>query len=57
MTFLTIELQYTLAVEVGELKLDEEDLSQVEDMVSVCAGLAMIDEESGIIWLMYCITE
>jgi hypothetical protein len=30
------ELQHALAVEVGEPKLDNDNLSQVEDMVSVC---------------------
>jgi hypothetical protein len=45
----TTELQHALGVEVGESGLDEENLPEIEDMVSVCAGLVTIDEESGII--------
>jgi Ankyrin repeats (3 copies)/Ankyrin repeats (many copies) len=48
-----LELQHALAVEVGDSELDEENLPQVEDMVSVCAGLVTIDEESGIIRLVH----
>ena len=40
----SLELQYALAVEVGEPELDEENLPEIEDMVSVCAGLVTVDE-------------
>jgi hypothetical protein len=53
----TSELQHALAVETGELQLDKENLCQVEDMVSVCAGLVTIDEESGIIRLVHYTTQ
>lgn len=49
----TIELQHALAVEVGDAELDEENLPQIEDMVSVCAGLVTIDEESSVIRLVH----
>ncbi|KAI9765361.1 MAG: hypothetical protein M1840_007441 [Geoglossum simile] len=49
----TAELQHALAVEVGERKLDEENFIQIEDMVSVCAGLAAVDKESNIIRLVH----
>ena len=49
----TSELQHALAVEAGEPGLDECNLPQVEDMVSVCAGLVTVDEESGIIRLVH----
>jgi hypothetical protein len=39
----TLELQNALAIEVSDSELDEENLPQVEDMVSVCAGLVTID--------------
>ena len=45
----TSELQHALAVEVGKLELDKENLPHVGDMVSVCAGLITVDEESGIV--------
>jgi ankyrin repeat protein len=53
----TSELRYALAVEVGEAKLDEENLPQIEDMVSVCAGLVTVDEESSIIRLVHYTTQ
>jgi hypothetical protein len=52
----TSELQHALAVEVDEQELDEDDLLQIEDMVSVCAGLVTIDEHSGIIRLVHYTT-
>lgn len=52
-----LELQHALAIEIGDSKLDEENLLQIEDMVSVCAGLVTIDEESSIIRLVYYITQ
>jgi len=51
------ELQHALAVEVGEAELDEENLPQIEDMISVCAGLVTIDEESNIIRLVHYTTQ
>ena len=53
----TSELQHALAVEIGEPKLDEENLPEIEDMVSVCAGLVTVDEESGIIRLVHYTTQ
>jgi hypothetical protein len=47
------ELQYALGVEVGESKLDIENLPQAEDILSVCTGLVTVDEESGIIRLVH----
>ena len=47
------ELQHALAVEVGEPELSKENLPQIEDMVSVCAGLVTVDEESNIIRLVH----
>ena len=51
------ELQHALGVEVGESKLDELNFSEIEDIVSVCAGLVTIDEESGIIRLVHYTTQ
>jgi hypothetical protein len=51
------ELQHALGVEAGESELDEENFSQIEDIVSVCAGLVTVDEESGIIRLVHYATQ
>ncbi|AEO70713.1 uncharacterized protein THITE_2057855 [Thermothielavioides terrestris NRRL 8126] len=52
-----LELRHALAVELGEEELDEENLPETEDMVSVCAGLVTIDHESGIIRLVHYTTQ
>ena len=51
------ELQHALAVEVGETRLDKDNLPQIEDMISVCAGLVTVDEESNIIRLVHYTTQ
>jgi len=53
----TVELQHALAVEAGEPGIDEENLTQVDDMVSVCAGLVTVDEESDIMRLVHYTTQ
>jgi hypothetical protein len=53
----TAELQHALAVETSESQLDKDNLSEVEDIVSVCAGLVTIDEESDIIRLVHYTTQ
>jgi Ankyrin repeats (3 copies) len=53
----TSELRHALAVEVGESKLDEENLPEIEDVLSVCAGLVTVDEESDVIRLVHYTTQ
>ena len=53
----TRELQHALAVEVGESELNEYKLPEIEDMVTVCAGLVTVDEESCIIKLVHYTTQ
>jgi ankyrin repeat protein len=53
----TSELQHALAVEAGELEFDKENLTQIEYMISVCAGLVTIDQESRIIRLVHYTTQ
>ncbi|KFY29750.1 hypothetical protein V493_02257 [Pseudogymnoascus sp. VKM F-4281 (FW-2241)] len=53
----TSELQHALAIELDESSLDEDNLPQIEDMVSVCAGLVTVDEESDIIRLVHYTTQ
>lgn len=40
----TIELQHGLAVKYGEPTFDKDNLTQVEDILSVCAGLVTVDK-------------
>ncbi|RFU75866.1 ankyrin repeat [Trichoderma arundinaceum] len=53
----TVELQHALAVEVGEPELDKENLPSIQDMVSACAGLVTVDDESRIIRLVHYTTQ
>ncbi|RYP44175.1 hypothetical protein DL768_009323 [Monosporascus sp. mg162] len=53
----TSELQHALAVEVGDSELDKDNLERIERIVSVCAGLVTVNEESGIIRLIHYTTQ
>jgi ankyrin repeat protein len=53
----TRELCHALAVEVGESELDPDNIPDVQDMVSVCAGLVAVDEESNIIRFVHYTTQ
>jgi len=53
----TEELRHALAVEPGTRSLDMRDLCPVEDMVSSCAGLVTIDQDSNIIRLVHYTTQ
>lgn len=53
----TRELQHALAVEVGDSELDMENIPQIDDILSVCAGLVTFDEESGITRLVHYTTQ
>ena len=51
------EICCALAVEIGEVELDPENVADVEDLVSVCAGLVVVDRESAIIRLVHYTTQ
>ncbi|KAK4656916.1 hypothetical protein QC762_0040510 [Podospora pseudocomata] len=53
----TLELQHALATKPGKSELDDGDLPCIGDMVSVCAGLVTVDENSGIIRLVHYTTQ
>ncbi|KAH8743816.1 hypothetical protein F5883DRAFT_440557, partial [Diaporthe sp. PMI_573] len=53
----TSELQHALATKKEKSEIDHGDLSHIRDMVSVCAGLVTVDEESGIIRLVHYTTQ
>ena len=52
----TSELRHALAVKPGDSELDEDNLRDIEHMVSVCAGLVTVDESS-IIRLVHYTTQ
>ncbi|KAF3916571.1 Ankyrin-3 [Dactylellina cionopaga] len=51
------ELQHAVAVELGESEFDEENVPEINDMVSACAGLVTVDEQSHIIRLVHFTTQ
>ncbi|KFX96636.1 hypothetical protein V490_03225 [Pseudogymnoascus sp. VKM F-3557] len=53
----TTELCYALAVEADESELDEDNIPDIEELTSVCAGLVAVDKESGIIRLVHYTTQ
>ena len=53
----TTELQHALAIKVGQAEFDEGSKTDIEDIVSVCAGLVTVDEEGGIIRLVHYTTQ
>ncbi|KAI0147300.1 hypothetical protein GGR57DRAFT_258771 [Xylariaceae sp. FL1272] len=52
-----LELQHALAVEVSEPKLDQDNVPEVEDAVSFCAGMVTVDEESSVVRLVHYTTQ
>lgn len=53
----TSELRHALATKPGNDSLNQGDLHHIRDLVSVCAGLVTIDEESDIIRLVHYTTQ
>jgi ankyrin repeat protein len=53
----TTELCCALAVERNEVELDPENIPDVEDLLSVCAGLVVVDQESAVIRLVHYTTQ
>ena len=49
----TAEIRCALAVEPEEVELDSENVPEIEDLVSVCAGLVEVDPESAVIRLVH----
>ncbi|MCJ1263487.1 hypothetical protein MMC22_003357 [Lobaria immixta] len=52
-----VELQHALAIEEGEPELDQENITDVGELVSVCVGLVAIDQETNIIRLVHYTTQ
>lgn len=52
-----IEIQHALAIEPGTSAFDEENLDDIDEIVSHCAGLVTVDEETQIIRLVHFTTQ
>jgi ankyrin repeat protein len=53
----TGELCHALAVQPGDTELDPDDIPDIDDIISVCAGLVTIDKESQIVRLVHYTTQ
>ena len=53
----TTELSFALAVEPDTQNLDPDNILDIDDLVSVCAGLVAVDEESNVIRLVHYTTQ
>jgi hypothetical protein len=53
----TRELCHALSIEPGDKALDSDDIYGIETVISVCAGLAVVDEESNIVRLVHYTTQ
>ena len=51
------ELQHALAIEACDPTIDEENLSEVDTIISVCAGLVTIEKESNTVRLVHHTTQ
>ncbi|KAJ7694894.1 ankyrin repeat-containing domain protein, partial [Mycena rosella] len=51
------ELQVALAVEPGKAQLDKENFMAIKAIVSVCAGLVIVDKESSVVRLVHYTTQ
>ncbi|KAF2659374.1 hypothetical protein K491DRAFT_622918, partial [Lophiostoma macrostomum CBS 122681] len=51
------ELQHALAVELGTSDFDKENIPEIEQIASVCAGLLTVDKESNIVRLVHYTTQ
>jgi hypothetical protein len=51
------ELQVALAIEPGTQQLDKENLLKIEIILSVCAGLVIVDKESSVVRLVHQTTQ
>ncbi|KAH0493756.1 hypothetical protein TgHK011_000407 [Trichoderma gracile] len=52
-----LELQHALAVEPGDTAFDPDNLREVDSIISLCAGLVTIDEESNVVRLVHYTTQ
>ncbi|KAK6336186.1 hypothetical protein TWF696_001749 [Orbilia brochopaga] len=46
-------LQHALATEVGECEIDEENITEISDITSACAGLVAVDDQSDVVRLVH----
>lgn len=53
----TMELLHALAIEVGEPEIDEDNILETEQLLTLCAGLVTIDEKSDSVRFIHYTTQ
>jgi hypothetical protein len=53
----TIELLHALAVEPGDTEIDEDNILETEQLLTICAGLVTIDEQSNNVRFVHYTTQ
>jgi hypothetical protein len=53
----TLELLHALAVEPGDTEIDEDNIMEAEQLLTICAGLVTIDEQSDSVRLIHYTTQ
>lgn len=53
----TVQLQHALAVIVGSTHFDQSNISDIDDAVSICAGLVVVDPGRDIVQLVHYTTQ
>uniref|UniRef100_A0A4E9D6D4 Uncharacterized protein n=1 Tax=Gibberella zeae TaxID=5518 RepID=A0A4E9D6D4_GIBZA len=53
----TSELRHALAVKHGDSDLDENNLPEIGDIITVCAGLVVVDKKSNVVRLAHYTTQ
>jgi ankyrin repeat protein len=51
------ELRYALAVEINSPEFDDQNLTEIADILNVCAGLVTVEENSDIVRLIHYTTQ
>ena len=51
------ELQHAIAIELGEREFDKDNLVDPSELVSVCAGLVVVDDQSNVVRLVHYTTQ
>lgn len=53
----TLELLYALAIEPGDKEIDEDNILDTEQLLTICAGLVTIDEQSDSVRFIHYTTQ
>jgi hypothetical protein len=53
----TLELLHALAVEPGDVKIDEDNILETKQLLTICAGLVTIDEQSNNVRFIHYTTQ